>query len=80
MSCEILSQIQTAELDAIATGDKYSTLEVISALRKYRACCVKLLNSRYSDGEVDSVSLRDFESSLEEIENPTVEKEPYSSR
>ena len=58
--------MRTIEKDALLL-DRDSVIKVVSALRKYRGACERLLNSRYSDGECDSVSLSDFKIDIDEI-------------
>ena len=53
---------------AALTGDLGSTVRLVSAFRRYRAAAVKLLLSRYRDGECGAVALTSFASDLQDIE------------
>lgn len=64
---EELTPLQELEKEALC-GDRQAVLRVVSSLRRYRAESKKLLDSRYRDGECDSLSLHEFNEEIEEIE------------
>lgn len=46
-----------------------AVLQVVSALRRYRALCADLSKKRYSDGECDGATLTSFFWEVEAIED-----------
>lgn len=63
-----LTPLQEHERQAMV-GDREATIQVVSALRKYRAAVQSLLNSRYGDGFVDGIATYNLLVIAEEIEN-----------
>jgi hypothetical protein len=63
-----LTPLQEHERLALSVRDLYSIMQVVSALRKYRAAVQDLLGSKYQDGEVDACALGMFEDKIQEIE------------
>lgn len=61
-----MTPLQEAERRAML--DRGAALEVVSALRRYRAAAQRLLARRYGDGAVDGTALSEFASKIEEIE------------
>jgi len=55
--------------------DREAILQVVSALRRYRAIVIKTLDSRYRDGECDAVQLSNLQFEVEEIEESLKEEE-----
>lgn len=64
---EPLSPLQLTERQAVVL-DRLAVLQVVSALRRYRAAAKALLHKRYRDGECDTVALTRFENECESIE------------
>lgn len=50
-------------------GDIRATIQVVSALRRYRAAARALLSARYTDGECDSAALATFAAECDAIES-----------
>lgn len=65
-----MTELQELERAALV-GAQSATLQVVSALRKYRQAVKQLLDSRYRDGEVDAVALVVLESEITAIEGCT---------
>jgi len=55
------------------TGNRFAVVQVISALRRYRACSANLLTARFADGSCVSADVTAFEDDIEEIENDVEE-------
>lgn len=54
-------------------GTEQAILDVVSALRSYRAMVTKALSQRYRDGECDAVALFNLEheqAAVEQLEQP----------
>ena len=55
--------------------DRAAILQVVSALRRYRAAVERLLEARYMDGECDRVAIGSLQDTAEEIEESLKEEE-----
>lgn len=55
------------------TGNRFAVVQIISALRRYRALSTNLLQSRFADGSCVSADVTAFEDAIEEIENDVEE-------
>jgi len=64
---EELTPLQLEERKAMI-GDTQAVIQIVSALRKYRAAAKRMLGLRYLDGECDGFTLTQFERTVEDIE------------
>jgi len=55
------------------TGNRFAVVQVISALRRYRAAAEALMEKLRQDGECDVVTMNAFADTVEEIENDVEE-------
>ena len=55
------------------TGNRSAVVQVISALRRYRAAVKELIENQYKDGERDLFNINAFAITLEGIENDVEE-------
>jgi glucose-6-phosphate 1-dehydrogenase len=63
-----ITDLQKTEREALLM-DRHAIINVVSALRKYRAAAQKLLQGRYRDGACDGVAVSQFAEEIEETEN-----------